>query len=514
MGGSVFLLMIAFEGFGLFSFSSSSTSPEEIDYFADPLEVAAVHQSGGFVAHSNPLHSHYLLTYDHSTFFMFLSLLMTVIAWMRFISLDNMFVCFFYSLIFGFITTKGTINWAFPYHLLISHTQAALTGHQLDKMHSHQIYYYPFFFLIILKVLNTFISLWNPKNSSHNLNFTYYFPLIYSITILWPVINLFLITLLVQTNSEGEATSDYEINKSTLYSGIIISTLISHGSLTISFRLKEILNYMNNKKETIYSSKLLMSFNVFSSLANTGTQSREEEFSLVLFNCFMTVSWGVILLFFQVTSMDYDLIFPFIALIFIIYDSEIEISRIPVFSRILTPFFHLRKYSPMHFWSILSVVFWYLSFFHHWIVMDFPFFGSFSTDSYVSHLSSLITTVRPHSYFGFDSNISLWSKTESWWLPYLNFFYCLCTIPVVYYSIWNFNSAGGIQSTLSSSNTRGKGAAMISDDVLFFLSLLNVIPIIGANVDCVRYLGILGLFSGIYRSNYLFRKKKLSNEYI
>jgi hypothetical protein len=551
MGISVLFLMISFEGFGLFSFST--TKEEDIRIEAATIGMNAGNPSSATIS---SVSTFFGITNDHSTFFALLSFAMTIIAWMRFISLDNMFLCFFYSVIFSFISTKAMIHWSFPYHKLISHS---VYHHHLTHPNMiNTIYYYPFFFLFILKLLNTFISLWNPKNSFHNITFSTVFPLLYLITLLWPFANLLICCLLYESvDINEELQEDHQhaetlINKNTIYQGIILSTLIGNINLTLSFRLKEILNYMMNRNETISSTQLLIPLtflfplkrlitgNRASTPSSSSSSSFEDDddgdssssrdrkgYSLVLMNCFVTIMWGCIVIFFQITNLDYDLFFPLICLIILVYNHVIDTFKIPFFGWMFRLFSSSStsgsssKHKPLHVWMIFAVSFWFLSAFYHLFIMDF--FLNVDDHSgipdYFKHLSYL-TNVKPYSYFNFDSNVSLWS-CESTWTPWLNILYLLITFPSIYYSILNRSHTRVVMDQSHHNRSAGGGGGRIgngrggvSDDTLFLIALLCMIPIIGANVDCIRYLGIIGLCSGIYYSNYMFKQQKQSNEYI
>jgi hypothetical protein len=585
--------MIALEGFGLFSLHSiysnaNANSNEEFTTLSD------LGEHGRSVLSQS--------TSNHSFFFMILSCAMTLVAWMRLVSLDNLYVCLGYSIIFAYVSTKAMIDWAFPLHTMILDLNppyiasnihgddfidsaadfASVNGYQ---EHQHIVnsaaakaaaaaerqYLYPFVFLYVLKVLNTFVSLWNPKNYHFNLSFSYYFPLIYYITISWPIVNLLVSYIFLENSSTSPAASGDDqdpsshqhvvMNKYNIYNGIILSTLMGNVLLTCSFRLKEILNYMSNRMESISTSRFMIPTLSFMPAADTKGRDRGGltgvgrggggECPLVLFSVYLTIFWIIVAMLFQVSEVDYDLLFPVGAAIIFIYDQRIEFSSTWV--AWLNPFSYFTRrstsssagysYTPIEFWCLVISYFWYFSAFYHIFIYDFPverYFSSSDTgsSSYDANKSIFYEKIihsislKPYSYFKFDSNISIWSPETSTWIVVLNLGTLLLTYPVLYVSLWYGNSvfhswsiASGIAVTPlhSSSSSNGSGShatistvsgGWMSEESLFLFAILSIISIIGSSIDCIRYLGIMSLVLGSLTSYRLTQKKKDANRFI
>ena len=96
------------------------------------------------------------------------------------------------------------------------------------------------------------------------------------------------------------------------------------------------------------------------------------------------------------------------------------------------------------------------------------------------------------SLFG-DSEVSYW-MLDSVWIPLLNLILIFVPLPSIYLSIF------------INKNT--------SEDVMFILSIISALPIIGASVWSIRLLGLFGLLLGTHRCNQIGNNLKLSNRVI
>ena len=98
---------------------------------------------------------------EHPALFFLLSSALSALVWIGFIPLNNIPLCLLYSLLFGFISSKAMLGWAFPISLS-------------NDNFTHNILEFPFIYLFISKFLLTFVAIWNPTISqkSRNINTT------------------------------------------------------------------------------------------------------------------------------------------------------------------------------------------------------------------------------------------------------------------------------------------------------------------------------------------------------
>lgn len=104
----------------------------------------------------------------------------------------------------------------------------------------------------------------------------------------------------------------------------------------------------------------------------------------------------------------------------------------------------------------------------------------------------LITSQESRGLFG-ESDVSFWI-VDSIWIPLLNL--CLIFVPLPSISL----------SIFTNKNT--------SEDMMFVLSILSALPIIGASIWSIRLLGLLGLLLGTHRCNEIGNNIKISNRII
>jgi hypothetical protein len=86
---------------------------------------------------------------EHPALFLFMSTVLSGLAWVGLIPLNTIPMCVLYSVLFGFMSAKAMMGWAFPLSLA-------------DDSFTHHVMAFPFLYLFIAKVLMTFVAVWNP----------------------------------------------------------------------------------------------------------------------------------------------------------------------------------------------------------------------------------------------------------------------------------------------------------------------------------------------------------------
>jgi hypothetical protein len=422
-GISLLSLLIAFEGFGVLIISASGIRLVD----ANTIAIAEADS----------------MAHDHSMFFLVLSSLMTIIAWTGFVSLSNLITCVVYSAMFALVTTKAAINWAFPWN-----PANPFLTHTMDS--------FAFQFLLASKCCNTFTSLWNPRDRVY--------------PAIWQRISYWCATL-CPVASLVWVYWQYD-NNIDLRNGILWSALVGSFNMTLSFRAKEILNFLH--KDCNSSTVVLLTLFDGDALEYSKDSKRTKQMSLVFFNTLVVLMWAMAVMYFQCSDLDFDLFFPLIALLLFCCDSR------------ALPF----QWPPIYWWSSICAVWWYGSVFLHVFVMGWgKHHDQFYSINGVSSMPSFML-LKPHSVFGWDEEISIWTSDSSY-LPILNLALSIVPYPTIFIALRRQNGE--------------------SEEMLFVLTLLSAVAIIGGSVDCVRYLGIMGVLSGGLRCYEIHKSKKIGS---
>ncbi|RYH21427.1 hypothetical protein EON65_20720 [archaeon] len=173
---------------------------------------------------------------------------------------------------------------------------------------------------------------------------------------------------------------------------------------------------------------------------------KQVQISLILLMAVLCLSWTVLAVISESSAIDSDVLFPAAALLILCEDA----SFLPY------------KQHPFTLWTKIVTIWWYISVLYH------IFFRGMG--------ESVLPGLPPYSLFGWDEEISIW-VLDSPLLPLLNLFMAVVPLPALYAS------------------TR---QAFFSEELLFVLALVSVAPIIGGSIDCVRYLGLLGVIAAGY----------------
>jgi hypothetical protein len=163
----------------------------------------------------------------------------------------------------------------------------------------------------------------------------------------------------------------------------------------------------------------------------------------------------------QTSLLDFDLFFPLIALLLLCCDSR------------ALPY----RWSPLETWSRLVVCWWYGSVIYHILLRGYQ---DRSEDP-----NMMIPP--PYSLFGWDEEISIWTSPSTY-LPILNLALSIVPYPAIYMGLRKHKSD--------------------TEETLFVMALLSLVAMIGGSIDCIRYLGIMGIVIGGYRCFEINRLKK------
>lgn len=173
---------------------------------------------------------------------------------------------------------------------------------------------------------------------------------------------------------------------------------------------------------------------------------KQSQISLILLMAVLCLSWTVLTVASESSAIDSDVLFPAAALLILCEDA----SFLPY------------KQHPFTLWTKIVAIWWYISVLYH------IFFRGMG--------ESVLPGLPPYSLFGWDEEVSIWVLDSSF-LPLLNLFMAFVPLPALYAS------------------TR---QGFFSEEILFVLALISVAPIIGGSIDCVRYLGLLGVAAAGY----------------
>lgn len=348
-----------------------------------------------------------------------MSSVLTVIAWMRYVSLQNFVSCLLYSIVFGFVSTKAMINWAFPWNPTFPDLTHGLTS-------------FPFIFLLLNKIFNTFISLWNPKERAYPIVFQ---KMGYVAAISWPVLGFLF--------SEVVHHSNHVVRD-----GIVWSALLGSAMMTLSFRAREVLGFL--RKDHTSAATPLVTFAV-----------GKNEYSLVFLTTIVTLAWVIMSMILQTSTLDNDVLFPVFALLIFCCESKVLPASI----------------SPGQMWCLLAVVWWYGSVVYHILLRG-----------YGEDNDGLV--IAPYSMFGWDEEISLWTSN----LPLLNLALAMVPYPAIFMSLRKNRND--------------------TEEMLFVLAILSGVAVIGGSVDCIRYLGLVGVFAAGYRCFEISRSSGVNTSYM
>lgn len=482
--------------------------------------------------------SHSFLMRGHGEFYLMLSGVLTVATMTQYVALDSWIACVAYSLLFGFVSTKALIDWAFPLTLQSTrsmHTYRMGAGppQPLDLFVNRDLHY-PFYFLFLVKTLWTMTALYSRRDRAS----TWTFAISYTSGLLVPIVAL--VVELWQMAHDMDHVLAREVHTSRMV-GIVWSTLLGMITLAGSIRGREILYLLDgglslqahqNDHYNSSSSSSSSSSSRSRSAAKRAYATRSWELTVAKFvkyyyappssmdstpttataaaaggwsskvpehvtPCpgsygylsamtwvlFAGLLWTGIALYFQTTALDADVLFPGVLLLLLLAMDTTSLSWWGGWMQQPRP-------TAMDVWATCVSLWWYASLFYHVFVLHYD----------VRHLGVEALTIEmqhrrvmmPYSVFGWDSNISWWSNA-SCFVPLLNLLLALIPLP-------------GLLVVLSP-----RLLQQAHEDVLFILGVVNLAALIGAAVDCVRYLAVLSAVLCVYRSYALVAQAQRTN---
>lgn len=437
--------------------------------------------------------AHSFLMRGHGQFYLLLSGVLTAATMFEYVALDSLFSCVIYSLVFGFVSTKAIIDWAFP--LTLRTAYFTRNGGQFVDLVNRDLYY-PFYFLLVMKTIWTMVALYSRRDRSSSVIFTVNFYLGVLLPFLALVIELYGLA------NDNDHVLGREIHTSRIV-GIIWSTLLSMMTLAGSIRVREILflidggasmssndNYTSRQKRKQQMSWELMAGRFIKYYYQKQPDSKQSMQALpehltpvpgsngtrsaVAWVVTSAIIWALLVLYFQTTEIDADVLLPIVALcLFLTLDVSV-IHNNWVFSALgwVRP-------SAIDFWAILCTIWWYFSLVYHVFIMHYSE-RNLGADALIIEMQHR-RIMQPYSVFGWDSNVSIWSNV-SLFLPLLNLGLAFIPLPGLIYAL------------------SPRLFQVAQEDIMFVLGVINLAALIGASVDCVRYLAILSAALCIYRS--------------
>lgn len=491
----IIALLISLEGFGMLVMHENTFSFEDTLNTAATAADAAV--GAGIAEEIPPSHgyhhttshtsayqqwSHLTSTPEHAEFFLILSGILTLLAWMRYVSLENLFTCLAYSLLFAFISTKATIPWVFPRLQLL---QAGFTPHTWT-------WYAPFAYLYVQKCLNTFFAMWTPPQ--YETRYPALFTGLCLVTIGWPI-TVYLLVVYFNfhfgyfNHNFNHNLSNFNFNHVPLVisQGIIWSTLLSTATLTCSLRVREVLAYIRYDNVTKQMRLLTVSIPVWSTGTSSGSSRRSGGgYSVVMITALLTILWTLLAIFRQTTAIDSDLFLPGMALILLVCDPQ-AVGK-------------YARHTPVILWCCLVATWWYLSLVYHTML-----YGYHEVEVPVG-----LVDIHPTSIWGWDEqDISFWTNA-SVFLPCLNLALGGLTVPGLYLSYTRslLMNTGTTQSSGGSGGHSAHTAAgvFLKMEVFIICAIVSLASLIGSNLDCVRYLAVMSFLCCVYHA-YLIPKQ-------
>eukprot|EP00981_Chlorochromonas_danica_P000108 scaffold36_cov191-Ochromonas_danica.AAC.22 len=231
-----------------------------------------------------------------------------------------------------------------------------------------------------------------------------------------------------------------------LHHGIIWSTIANSAMTCGSFRAQEVLALIRGQRST------------------HAMPSKYGEISLILLLALLSLVWTLLVVVYQISSIDNDVLFPVIALLLLCEDASFLPYRL----------------HPLAVWAIVCTAWWY---------------GSAVYNIFLRGLGDGITVagVAPYSIFGWDEEVSIWVNNTPY-LSILNAVLAILPFPAIYASM-----------------TKSQG---VTQEVVFVLAIVSMASIIGGSIDCVRYLGLVGAVSAGYRCYMLSSNSRTQNSII
>lgn len=222
------------------------------------------------------------------------------------------------------------------------------------------------------------------------------------------------------------------------HSGVEWSAIVGFVTLCVTTRLREVYNLTTNSSTSSIGSTYSSNMS-----ANAYSTKVIAELSVCLPCAALTIFW-VCFAVFTSHALDRDVFIP-LASLTLLCTTQGSV---------------LRGVSPIVLVGVFCAAFWVLSALYAVLVQNY------------NAEATLLNFALSRDILGIDSDVSIWTNTSKFW-PLLHLGEILLPLPGIY--------AGVVHSY-------GR-----SEDVLFVLALCSVVPIFGAQISSLRYLGVVGL---------------------
>lgn len=401
--------------FSLFAFEAFG----ELTLTMDP-------ESSLFMAFS--LHPN-MTTSEHSTLFLIISSVLTLMVWIGVLSLTSLPAIVLYAGMFGYLSTKAVIGWSFP----LSLAEDSLT---------HEVLAFPFCYVYLTKYLVTFVALWNPPTQA---------PLAFLSNV-----GFFILCILPFVAMGWSFYADVYHQSIT---GIVWTTIVGNTSLCVSTRMREVAWDLRQFRLRGGAYATAAS----AAIAPNRAAKARKQLPVCLIMALLTILWtirGTM----RARHWDRDIVVPLSTLLLLCTKEGDMFPDTP----------------PLVLSAVFSSLWWVLSALYSMFIV-----GMYTESDLPFDLSS--------DFFGLDADISFWTN-ESKMICWLNLAQLIVPIPGIILGLMRRKDE--------------------SEDVLFVLAVVSAVPIIGASVSSVRYLGMIAMLLSAWRCYDVGQMKKRSNRII
>lgn len=340
---------------------------------------------------------------EHPALFFALTTALSGLAWIGLIPLNSLFMCVLYSLLFGFISSKAMLSWAFPLSLA-------------DNSFTHEIFAFPFSYLYASKFLLTLVAVWNPSASGKQGSSM----VTKGALVLACAMPFFGLLWAISTNVYPQA-----------HVGIEWSAVVGFVTLCGTTRLREIYN------------------DTTGALSGNAGRGESREMSPCI-PCATLAVFFTSMAVFTSHGLDRDIFVPLSSLAFLC----------------TSPGAVLPGKAPVMVVGAICAAFWTLSALYAVLVKGYGLDPS------------VVAFEGPQDMFHLDSDVSIWTNDSKLW-PLINLVLVLAPLP-------------GVISGLFPRVGR-------SEDIIFVLAVLSLVPVFAAQISSLRYLGIVGMLFAAWK---------------
>ena len=304
-----------------------------------------------------------------------------------------------------------------------------------DTSFTHELLAFPFAYVFASKFLLTLVAVWNPRVSA--LQAKYSSPLTASVTQ-----GALVLACALPFFALLWALSAADDMYARAHAGIEWTAVVGLVTLCSTTRLRELYNDASGK------SILHSSIGKGSTYSNN---SNSSELSVCVCSATLSIFW-VSFAVLSSHNLDRDVLIPLASLTLLC----------------TTPGAIIKNTPPLVVMGGFCSAFWVGSALYAILVKGY--------DADPALLGTFQQT--PTDMFGFDSDVSLWTQESKLW-PLLNLLQVQVPLPAIYVGIMG---------------TKG-----FSEDMLFVLAVISLVPVFAAQIGSLRYLGITGMLFAVWR---------------